>query len=85
MYGNIPIAPAYGVFTSQLFRLCKINGNIDSFQNDLKDLTLKLVKQGFKLKYLKSKFLHFVKQKIQTWLHLGQDISAPEFVNSVFV
>ena len=84
LYGNIPIAPAYGVFVSQLFRLCKINGSIDSFIVDLKDIISKLVKQGFKLKHLKNKFLNFVNMKLQTWLHLGKDISAPEFLESVF-
>lgn len=84
LYGNIPIAPAYGVFVSQLFRLCKINCSIGSFQNDLKEIVLKLVEQGFKLKHLRSKFLNFVNHKLQTWLHFGHDISSIEFLNSVF-
>ena len=82
--GNIPVAPAYGVFVSQLFRLCKINRNIDNFKADLKDLVLKLYKQGFICGRLKRKFLIFVKNNLQVWLHFGLDISAPEFINSVF-
>ena len=33
--GNIPVAPAYGVFVSQLFRLCKINREINNIRADL--------------------------------------------------
>ena len=82
--GNIPVAPAYGVFVSQLFRLCKINGSIDSFRADIRDLVSKLSKQGFKSGRLRSKFLAFVKNNLQVWLHFGLDISSPQFLNSVF-
>ena len=47
LHGNIPINAAYGVFTSQLVRYCRINKDADNFITDTKNLVNKLATQAF--------------------------------------
>ena len=71
---NIPINPAYGVFTSQLIRFCKINNVVDNFKVDVTSLVSKLVEQNFDKKILKTKFLEFCVNHVNTWGKFGLDI-----------
>ena len=56
MRSNVPETPTYGVFYSQLFRLCNVNSNISYFVKDVNQLMAKLTHQNFAkhklLKYL---------------------------------
>ena len=45
--GNIPINPAYGVFISQLIRYCTINLLLQDFKNDVIELVVIMLQQGF--------------------------------------
>ena len=45
---NIPLNGAYGVFTSQLHRLCKVNSDIGGFYRDIKLIMDKLKHQNFR-------------------------------------
>ena len=47
MKSNIPERQTYGIFYSQLFRLCNANSNLDNFVGDVKALIAKLVHQNF--------------------------------------
>ena len=44
---NIPLIQTYGVFYSQLFRLCYVNSCLEGFVSDVKLLITKLSKQNF--------------------------------------
>ena len=71
---NVPHAPSYGVFTSQLVRFCDVNNRFDNFQEDIKLLVTKLVKQNFNRNILKSKFLQFYRNNFLRWSKFGTDI-----------
>ena len=47
MCSNIPAKPTYGVYISQLIRICRICDNYTSFLLRHKLLTKRLVRQGF--------------------------------------
>ena len=47
MCSNIPAKPTYGVYISQLIRICRICDNYSSFLLRHKLLTERLVRQGF--------------------------------------
>ena len=71
MDGNIPKAPSYGVYTSQLVRYCYINNTYEGFVKDAKELTLKLHSQGFELNALKHKFSNFLDKYYFIWTKYG--------------
>ena len=81
---NIPTNPAYGVFVSQLVRLCRINKNVDHFKKDVIKLIDKFEKQGFDKIVLKQKYLAFGTKYISEWGRFGVDISAHKFCNKLF-
>ena len=53
---NIPLAPAYGVFYSQVVRLFKANNSTSGFISNVKSLIYKLCNQNFN----KANLLHQV-------------------------
>ena len=72
MSSNIPSGPAYGVYISQVYRYFRANNNIDGFYTEVKELSRKLVDQGFtvnKLKYHICKFFrkHFLEFTFKYW------------------
>ena len=69
LHGNIPINAAYGVFTSQLVRYCRINKNADNFITDTKNLVNKLATQSFNKNRLRNKYCEFCKKYIHLWAH----------------
>ena len=81
---NIPTNPAYGVFTSQLVRLCRINKTANYFQKDTLKLVKKIVKQGFDPRKLKEKYLAFCTNYLSEWGRYGLDISSQNFVKKLF-
>ena len=44
---NVPTIQTYGIFYSQLFRLCYANSTLEGFVRDVKALMTKLIKQNF--------------------------------------
>ena len=80
---NIPINPAYGVFTSQLIRFCDINLLIEDFKKDVIELVNILKSQGFKLNMLRNKFVQFAKENIVRWSHFGVNLICTDFFNSL--
>ena len=73
--GNIPKNQSYGVFVSQLSRLCEINGVVERFYSDVNLLVIKLRKLGYDGKELKAKFLKFYCSEMNRWSKFGVDIS----------
>lgn len=71
---NIPRSPSYGVFKSQLVRYCDINSQVFNFNNDIKLLVHKLMKQNFEFAVLKAKFNQFYANNIFRWSKFGSDI-----------
>ena len=59
MCSNIPAAPAYGVYISQLIRYSRVCGTYDDFLDRELLLTRKLLNQGFLLVTLKSSLRKF--------------------------
>ena len=57
--GNIPAAPAYGVYISQLLRYSRACGVYRDFLDRARLLTDKLMRQGYVAKSLKSSLLNF--------------------------
>ena len=82
--GNIPKNPAYGVFTSQLVRYCRINLHLDSFIQDCKDIISKLLSQEFNKNILKNTYIQFCKRYLHLWAHFGADIKTPEIITQIF-
>jgi hypothetical protein len=72
--GSIPKNLSYGVFTSQLIRLAKINTTLKGFKDCISELVSKLVGPGFKLAALCNKFVQFYKSKLNIWGKYGIDI-----------
>ena len=72
--GNIPKAPSYGVYISQLVRYCHINNTFDGFLNDAKVLTQKLISQKFDKNGLKNKFSCFLERYYFLWAKFGKVI-----------
>ena len=81
---NIPVKPAYGVFTSQLVRQCRINKNAVYFKKEVVNLSKKFVNQGFDGNVLKEKYLSFCRNYISEWARFGSDISAYVFYKNMF-
>ena len=82
---NIPTNPAYGVFTSQLVRLCRINKTANYFKKDILKLVTKFVTQGFDKLKLRQKYLAFCSNYLSEWGRYGIDISDHKFVKKLFV
>ena len=82
---NIPTNPAYGVFTSQLVRLSRINYTANDFQKDVVKLVKKFVKQGFDSRKLREKYLTYCTNYLSEWDRYGVDISSHEFMTKLFV
>ena len=73
--GNVPNCQSYGVFTSQIIRFCEVNSEFEGFEQDIKRLINNLIKQGFDIANLKTKFLDFCVSNISRWAKFGRDIN----------
>ena len=72
--GNIPTNAAYGVFTAQLIRYCRINLKLEDFIVDSKNLVDKLLSQSFNKQRLLNTYRKFCKEYIHLWAHFGHNI-----------
>lgn len=82
--GNIPKVPSYGVYLSQLLRICDICSDYYQFKNEVINLNKKLVNQGFQLLSLKRKFELFCKRYIHIWSKYGIDLFRDDILNALF-
>ena len=58
LYGDIPRAPSYGVYISQLIRFARVSSHVA----DLNVLTAKLLKQGYRYHKLRRTFSKFFRR-----------------------
>ena len=64
---------------SQLVRLCDINLEAKSFFKDVREMTLKFIKQGYKQEALKDTFFKFSYKYLYKWSKYGIDITDSTF------
>ena len=72
--GNIPKKPAYGVFVSQLVRLCSINKSVHHYKRDTRVLVQKLMSKGFSKVRLCAKFRQYCFKNLHVWSKYGINI-----------
>ena len=82
--GNIPKIPSYGVYLSQLVRICGICSDYNRFRSEVINLHEKLVKQGFDVISLKRKFHLFCSKYIHVWGKYGTDLLNDDVLNTLF-
>ena len=82
--GNIPKIPSYGVYLSQLLRICRVCSEFSGFKGEIINLHKKLVKQGFITASLKHKFGLFCRKYIHVWGKYGVDLFNDHVSNSLF-
>ena len=80
--GNIPCSASYGVYTSQLVRFCDINLEASSFAKDVKEMTVKFIKQCFDKDMLKNTYSKFRDKYLFKWSKYGVDVS--DLITSIF-
>ncbi len=73
--GNIPKAPSYGIFISQLSRFARNNSTFNGFILDSRNLVNKLVNQHFNVAALRNKFNVFVDRHFDVWGKFGVDLT----------
>ena len=73
--GNIPTAPSYGVFVSQLVRFCDINQSHKHFIADVRNMSAKFIAQGFDLVILREKYKDFCRKYFYKWSKYNHDIT----------
>ena len=56
LYGDVPRRPSFGVYISQLIRFARVCCHVDDFNNPIKYLTTKLLKQGYRYHKLRKAF-----------------------------
>ena len=81
---NIPQKHSYGVYLSQLDRICKINYNHHFFKRDLIKLISKFISQNFSKDVLKQKYYQFCRNKKLNWVKFGIDITSDKFIANMF-
>ena len=90
--GDVPRSTSYGVYISQLIRFAQVSSHVDDFNTRNKNLTAKLLKQGYSYHKLRKAFSkchlrHFdlvSKFNVGLKTRLLQGLSEPEF-NGDFV
>ena len=64
---NNPKYATYGVFTSQLIRLCQVNSNIHSLKKSFKELCSQFIKQGFNKSKVINRYDSFINKYANLW------------------
>ena len=73
--GNVPAAPSYGVYVSQLVRFCDINQSYKHFIADVKVMSAKFISQSFELPILRRKYQDFCRKYFYKWSKYNHDIT----------
>ena len=63
--GDIPRAPSYGVYISQLIRFARVSSHVLDFNNRNRFLTAKLLKQGYRYHKLRKAFSKFYRRHFE--------------------
>ena len=70
-YSNIPVQPAYGIYLSQLIRVCRICLNISDFYVSVCKITKDFLSKGFNKDILFKYFMKFIVQYELEWCKFG--------------
>ena len=84
MSGNIPSVQAYGVYTSQLGRLCDVNMSWKRYVSDLHKISKMFICQGFDKKVLLRKYIDFAHKYLGKWSKFGCDILGHGITGFIF-
>ena len=86
-FSNIPVQPAYGIYLSQLLRICRICSDINNFYIAISKITKEFLLKGFNKCILFKYFVKFVCQYELNGANLVFYLSLPLFskLNEVFV
>ncbi len=71
-YSNIPSNPSYGIYLSQIFRLCRICTDYTDFCTAILKLSQEFLNKGFDKSKLAKKFIRFVDFYEKEWAKLGE-------------
>ena len=89
--GDVPQAPSYGVYISQLVRFARICSNVEDFNIRNKSITKKLLQQGFRFHKLLATFRKFynkyehlvTKYNVTRRQLISEGVSHPKFYGNV--
>ena len=70
-FSNIPVQPAYGIYLSQLLRICRICSDINNFYIAISKITKEFLLKGFNKCILFKYFVKFVCQYELEWCKFG--------------
>ena len=70
-YSNIPTKPSYGIYLSQLIRICRNCTYVDDFNYSVNKLTLEFLNKSFSKKYLNKIYLKFIDNYETEWCKFG--------------
>ena len=60
--GDVPRSSSYGVYISQLTRFAQVSSDVDDFNTRNKDLTAKLLRQGYRYYKVRKAFSKFYRR-----------------------
>ena len=60
--GDVPRSVSYGIYISQLIRFARVSSHVDDFNTRNKDLTAKLLRQGYRYHKLRKAFSKFYRR-----------------------
>ena len=70
-FSNIPVQPAYGIYLSQLLRICRICTDINDFYVSISKITKEFLSKGFNKYILYKYFVKFIDQYELEWCKFG--------------
>ena len=73
----VPAGPSYGIYTSQLLRICRVSCNISDFQASIGKLTNEFLNKGFSKLRLRNTFSKFITKYSTDWGKLGCEPTLP--------
>ena len=79
-YSNIPTMPSYGIYLSQLLRVCRICTNINDFYEAMDKITKEFLNKGFSKGLLAKQFKKFIEFYEVEWCKFGV---LPELPSSI--
>ena len=77
-YSNVPILPSYGIYLSQILRICRICTNIDNFKVAMQKLSQDFLNKGFEKGHLTKYFQKFIDVYEREWAKFGCLIVLPK-------
>ena len=85
--GDVPRRPSYGVYISQLIRFARASSHVTDFNNCIKCLTAKLLKQGYRYHKLRKAFSFELIEKYHVSLKklMQKGICNPEFMEIWYI